>query len=111
MRDDTLAAIRDIVALLVRGEYSEIEARTAGKRLSGGQIKDAVEEYGRSLQMHPEGKFTLDSIQVVDRIPPTWSVRIDLWTQEEGLSDLSLELTVEELERGVRIEVDNLYVL
>jgi hypothetical protein len=44
-------------------------------------------------------------------VPPTWSVRCDLWTVEEGRSDLSLELTVVAAPLGPTIEVDNLHVL
>ena len=111
MRSDVATTVHEIVALLVQGEYDEIEARTMGRRLSSRHLRAAVEEYGRRLQMPPENKLSMDVIQVEGRRTPTWSVRIDLWTYEEGRSDLSLELTVEELEQGCRIEVDNLHVL
>ena len=43
--------------------------------------------------------------------PPRWSVRMDLWTAEEGRSDLSLELTIIESGRGYTVELDDIHVL
>jgi hypothetical protein len=42
--------------------------------------------------------------------PKRWSVRFDLWTADEGRSDLTLELTVEETD-PLKIELDDLHVL
>ena len=54
----------------------------------------------------------IDSIPVQNAQPLAWSVVVPLFTREEGRSDLSLELTVTELQEGsVGIQVDDLHVL
>lgn len=111
MRSELRDAVARIVELLVRGQYSEIERISGGKRLTAEEVGAAVRDYGRTLKSPPGGEPKLDVIQVANRTPPTWSVRCDLWTEEEGKSDLSLELTVIDAADGTVIEVDNLHVL
>ena len=63
--------------------------------------------------MPPEKAFSdIDAISVPNADKPTWSVRFDLWTKEEGRSDLSVECTVSERGDGeLELEVDNIHVL
>jgi hypothetical protein len=104
-------AVERVVELLVRGEYVDLERITGGRRLSASQLEEAVRQYGRTLRLPPDGQLKLDVIQVTGRMPPTWSTRCDLWTHEEGRSDLTLELTVVDEAAGPSIEIDNLHVL
>ena len=101
-----------IVQLLVSGNYAQLEQETKGRRLSAKQIQRAVEEYGPHLRMPPDEIFnSLDAIEVTGAASGTWSVRCDLWTQEEGPSDLSLELTVIDQGESLQVEIDNIHVL
>ena len=111
MRNELKELVSRTVDLLVRGDYVELERMTSGRRLTASEIEQAVREYGGRLIMPPDGQLCLDTIQVRGQIPPTWSVRCDLWTEEEGRSDLSLELTVIDQPGDALIEVDNLHVL
>jgi hypothetical protein len=105
--------IKQLVAWLVVGDFSAIEHYTGGRRLSEQLLSDAVLQYGHKLVMPPPEVFeSLDVIEVLGSSPRKWSVRFDLWTEDEGRSDLSLECTLIETPSGLlSAEVDNLHVL
>ncbi|MDM8009222.1 MAG: hypothetical protein QUV05_24025 [Phycisphaerae bacterium] len=104
--------VKSVVDLLVAGRYAELERLTAGTRLSADDMAGAIRQYGRVLVTPPEEAYEdLDAVQVRNASPPRWSVRMSLWTVEEGRSDLSLELTVAESGDGYLIEVDDIHVL
>jgi len=108
-----VALIRQVIAWLVGGNFLDIEARSGGVRLSADLMRQAIEKFGRTLIMPPDEVFSnMDVIRVPNADRPTWSVRFDLWTKEEGRSDLSVECTV--IDRGdgeLDLEVDNIHVL
>lgn len=70
-----------------------------------------IEDYPATLVPLPEeawehgecGRFTDD--------PDAWWVVLDLWTAEEGRSDLSLEATVRESDDRVTVSVDYVHVM
>ncbi len=98
---------------LVRGEYAALEALTGGRRLTADQMRAAVVDYGRSLVLPPEGRFIPRSVVDIEGSQPErWSVYVDLWTAEEGRSDLTLELTLSDSSGGLYgVEIDDLHVL
>jgi len=103
---------RQLVTMLVVGDYQAIEKLTRRKRLSAEDIKRSVIEYGRKLVMPPEQRFMeLDSIEVQGANPPAVGIRFDLWTLEEGRSDLTLEFTVRGDHQSYEVEIDDLHVL
>jgi hypothetical protein len=108
-----VALLQHVIDWLVGGNFVAIELRSGGVRLSADFMRQAIEEYGRTLIMPPDEVFSsLDAIPVTNADKPTGSVRFDLWTKEEGRSDLSLECTV--VDRGddaLDLEVDNIHVL
>jgi hypothetical protein len=108
-----VALLKRVLVRLVGGNFVAIELRSRGVRLSADLMRQAVEEYRRTLIMPPDEVFSsLDVIPVTNADKPTWSVRFNLWTKEEGRSDLSLECTV--ADRGddaLNFEVDNIHVL
>jgi hypothetical protein len=105
------SAVREVVRLLVDRRYIDVEAFTAGNRLTATEIEQAIREYGATLIFPPEDAFdSMDAIEVEGVSPPKWSVVMPLWTQQEGRSDLSLELTVEQRLEGTRVEIDNIHV-
>ena len=113
--DDTIAreATIQVIELLVGYRYDDLEKRTGGVRLSADMLEEAVTQYGKTLVFPPpDALANLDIVPVACEGPKTWSVRADLWTSEEGRSDLTLELTVikDEGKRTI-VELDNLHVL
>jgi hypothetical protein len=111
--EEILEAITSVVRHLVAGEFAELEALTSGHRLSAHEIHRIVREYGRTLIMPPPGAFAdLEVVTVAGAKPVRWSVVCDLWTEEEGRSDLSLELTlIDQGHSHLVIEIDNIHVL
>jgi hypothetical protein len=105
--------VRSIVGMLVARDYAGIERETEGQRLTAAELENGVAEYGRTLVMPPEHAFQkIDVVQVTAPGPRRWSIRFDLWSAEEGRSDLSLEMTIIERADGtLMVEVDDLHVL
>jgi hypothetical protein len=104
--------VKELVRCLVAGNVDAVEQMTNGVRLPSDEIEAAIKDYGGTLVVPPGTAFDqLDAIEVQGSDPRRWSVRFDLWTEEEGASDLSLELTVEEGSPRPRVELDNLHVL
>jgi hypothetical protein len=108
-----LLVIREIVSLLVQGNFESVQRLSKGIRLTAEEMRDAIEEYGRQLVMPPSEAFeSLDVVKVDDVEPQRWSVRFDLWTKKEGRSDLSLELTlIERTGESLDVEIDDIHVL
>ncbi len=104
--------IRHVIELLVQKKFSEIVNLTGGTRLDATSIHNALSDYGRTLVMPPDDAYkNMDVIAIKDATPPRWSVRMNLWTVEEGMSDLSIELTVTESGDDFAIELDDIQVL
>jgi hypothetical protein len=107
-----ISAVRELVQLLVACQYEEIARLTHRERLDSKSIENAIREYGRKLIMPPPEKFDqLDVVEVRNGGEPRWSVRMPLWTQEEGSSDLSIELTVIKRKNEYVVELDDIHVL
>jgi hypothetical protein len=82
-----------IVGLLVHRDYDVVESLTRGQLLSADLIRTAVEEYGQTLIVPPDEAW--DRMEVVELAgpgPAEYHVVFPLWTAEEGLSDLAIEL-------------------
>jgi hypothetical protein len=106
-------AVREVVTLLSRGDYYALERLTAGERLSASELAQAVRGYPATLRAPPSWEAVpLDVVPVTSANSPTWSVVVPLWTVEEGRSDLSLELTVQQRpDGGYNVGIDDLHVL
>jgi hypothetical protein len=102
-----------IISLLVNCDYDAIAKLTKGVRLQAMHIKDTVEEYEKTLILPPDTAYdNLDIIEIENSVPRKWSIRFDLWTKEEGRSDLSIELTLIDSEEDLMIvELDNIHTL
>lgn len=105
--------MREVVALLVRGEYEALELRTGGANLSAADLQNVVADYPRKLSLPPPDRVpALEVVEIIVAPKPAWSVAVPLWDLGEGLSDLTLELTVhEEFPGSYAIEIDGLHVL
>jgi len=61
---------------------------------------------------NPANAFTADIVPISGSNPQLWSVVVPLWSQEEGRSDLSLEITVQDSpDQKYLIDIDDLHVL
>lgn len=106
-------AVSNVTNLLADGSYDVLEAMTHGRRLSASDLQNAVQTYGRTLVPLPvEELEDLDVVEVKDAEVPTYNVVVDLWTEQEGHSDLSLELLLTDRYGGAYdVEILNLHVL
>jgi hypothetical protein len=107
------AVVRTIVDLLVRGDYVEVERLTEGVRLTADELRFAVDRYGRRLVDPPDSAWSkLDAVLVTDAEPPRHHVTFDLWAEDEGQSDLTLEMWLSEApDGGFRAQILNLHTL
>lgn len=105
--------VRWVASLLVAGEYEGLAAATDNTRLRAEHIRESVEEYPGTLIMPPASTFDkIDVIETKGPPPRQWSVRLDLWTREEGLSDLSMEMTlIDSDDEFLAVELDGIHVL
>lgn len=105
------SAVRTVVQDLVARRFEALVTRTSGIRLSAEEIEEGIDECYGTLVEPPESAYeAIDSIEVEGASPKRWSVRFDLRTQEEGLSDVSIELTVIDVGGDSRVELDNIHI-
>ena len=57
--------VRRLADMLVAEDYDGIKEATQGRRLAAEQLRQAVEEYGRELQMPPEVVFHIHASQIL----------------------------------------------
>ncbi len=104
--------VRSVVDRLVNGEYADAVQGCSASRLTADDLREAVQDYGRTLIVPPPDAYRdLDVVAVRDSSHPTWSVSAPLWSREEGRSDLTLELTISRDGNRWDVEIDDLHVL
>ena len=109
-----ITLLKQVVEWLVVGDFKAVAAETNSTRLSAEQMERAIRTYGRTLTSPPSSSFeNLDVVRVMAVSEPTWSVRFNLWTLEEGRSDLSLECTMSIRPKAecAAIQIDGIHVL
>jgi len=115
MRDQVKlkATIQHVVTLLVEQDYAALEQLSNGVRLTAAELEVAIQEYGGTLILLPE--VALDKVDVyeVERSDSQeWAVDVDLYTQADGRSDLTLQLTLRESNAPLyTVGIDDLHVL
>jgi len=102
-----------VVKCLVNEDYEAIEIFTQGIRATKDDIRQMIQDYGKTLIFPPKEAFEedLNIIAVENSDMPKYSVYFHLWTKEEGMSDLSLELTVIFEDNECKVELDDIHVL
>lgn len=103
--------IRKLVDDLVAGDYAKIERDGYLSRLTKEELKRAIEDYGRTLIPIPKNGLSEIDTYPIDGHAEQISIDCPLWTQEEGMSDLTLSLTITQTTHGVKLSIDDLHVL
>lgn len=102
-------ALAAVIGLVAAGDVAAMRANPK-IRLRGGDPLLWVRDYPATLTaLPPEGWDLADALQL-EASPGTWSVVIPLWTSQEGRSDLSLEATINDIDDGPVITIDNIHV-
>ena len=99
-----------IVRAFARGDYGLIEPVAGVEPIPervAEQIRACIADYGATLIELPAETWETSCAQWMREY---WDVIVDLWTQEEGPSDLVLEVKVTELDAGPRFAVQLVYV-
>ncbi len=113
MNEKIQTTAKRLVTLLVAHDFAGLEEWSQGVRLKREQMAEALNQYPGYFVMPPEPTVPyLDVVEVIDSSPKQWSVDIPLWTQEEGRSDLTMQVTMIESENEMMIvEIDDIHVL
>ena len=107
-----LSTVRTLVEQLAKGDYDRLISGCVQSRLASEDLRQVIQSYGRKLVAPPINAYQqLDAVQIKGADVPSWSVRVPVWTEEEGRSDLTLELTIALSSEGLRVELDDLHVL
>lgn len=108
---DLVKVVRGFVTKLVGGNYEEVVAECSASRMSSDDIRAVISDYGKTFIAPPADAYhDLDAVPVRTSATPTWSVRAALWSEEEGRSDLELQLTIIQQGDQWTIELDDLLV-
>ncbi|MEZ5833159.1 MAG: hypothetical protein R3D05_18455 [Dongiaceae bacterium] len=101
----------DLLVLLADGDYESVMERCRDSRLTSDDLRTAIRKYGRKVIAPPADYANLRMYKLKARAVPTWSVDADVWTEEEGPSDLTLQLTIAFSPSGPDIEIDDIRVM
>jgi len=103
--------INSLIEKLVQKDYAGLERNGQARRLGAAGLREAVAEYGRQLTRVPPEAFELSDAVAIDFQPGNWNVNMNLWTVEEGRSDLTLTLTASDLDGRIVVVIEDLHVL
>jgi hypothetical protein len=107
-------ALAWVVDRLVAGDYVGLAREGFVPHASGSDdtgIGYWIEQYPATLVSLPEEAWAgAERGRCVDD-PDSWWVIVELWTAEEGRSDLSMEAIVREQDGELRISLDNVHVM
>jgi hypothetical protein len=108
------AALAAVVERLSAGDYEGLK-RDGIDPYPDADLSYWIRDYGPSgatiVPLPEEAWASAGAVPVTVR-PGEWAVVVDLWTREEGRSDLSMEATVAELPDGsVSVVINNIHVL
>ena len=109
-----IPAMKSVVQELVIGNYAQLEADGRAGRLTAEELRRAVTQYGRRLVDPPNESIErayMHPIKEQAQGLHSWAVDLDLWTVEEGQSDLTLSMTVQDRNGEVFVQIDDLHVL
>ena len=106
-------AVGRLTECLAHRDYAGMCSSVRQSRMSPQELETAVRSYGRSIIPLPTEAYSLLNIVAeTHATPPRWSVVVPMWTEEEGRSDLSLEITIEDVGgHDYAVEIDDLHVL
>lgn len=102
--------LESIVDAFARHDYGLADGVPGVRPLStdsASHIRGAIEDYGATLVPLPPASWTTS---VCIWMGGHWDALVDLWTEEEGSSDLVLQGRVEEADDGFDITVHMVYV-
>ena len=101
--------LRETMRALVEGNYALI--RCLPGRATPDEIKNEVHEYPGTLTYPPPDAYTGMHVYAIRGKTGEWALEMDLWTVEEGRSDLTLLMDVYLVDGQLVGYVDQVHVL
>lgn len=102
--------LKSIVDAFARGDYGLKDGLSGVAPISeetAAQVCEYIEDYGAKLiELPPQSWDTSVCIWMGDR----WDALVDLWTEDEGRSDLVLQVDVSEADSGYVVAIVMVYV-
>jgi hypothetical protein len=97
-RENIAKRLKILVELLTQNKFQEVcEKYPSEYNLTAKEILDSIESYGCKLVTPSEEELrNFDAVEIENNFPKLWDIRSALWTIEEGKSDLTIVLDVEE---------------
>ena len=106
------AAVRGVIDLLVRGDFETALRATRNSRVSADELRRAVAEYGRTLATPEASWWSKVHVTPIESVEGSLYVAAPMWTEEEGRSDLTLELRLTPIAPSAyEVAVEDLHVL
>ena len=102
--------LREVIRSFAQGDYQLRRGVRGVEPVSAAtarNIRKYLADYGATLIELPDEAWQTSVAQWID---PHWEILVDLWTAEEGRSDLVLLADVVETSTGPRITLDKVYV-
>lgn len=102
--------ICEVVRRLAAGDY-RLEHGVAGVEPVSAEtakhLRDYVADFGATLVELPSETWETSVAQWID---PAWEILVDLWTAEDGRSDMVLSGRVVDSDDGARLTIHMIYV-
>jgi len=84
-----------VMGMFVEGKYEELAKLLHEEGITADAIREAADDYPYKLIMPPDLPFA-DLVhlfgEMQNRTPRSWGIDAKIWTEEEGVSDLILEM-------------------
>jgi len=106
-----------LLSLIASGTYEELEAMYVAAKPDSRYIEQALMNYRPVHYTMPPDNELANLIYYIEAVRsptqvPSWRVAIDLWTVEEGRSDLTLQVTIMDTGQALYdVLIDDLHVL
>lgn len=108
---DLIPVLKELVHELVIRNYTGLESDGRAGRLTAKELERTIAQYGRTLAEIPDGAFEASQAYPIKGDEASWAIDLDLWTTEEGKSDLTLLVTAHTAPDRIAVEIDDLHVL
>jgi hypothetical protein len=99
-----------LIEMIAADDVAAVQASPVIQARDSDPLLWARDYPGAVMPLPPEGWEPAGAFQVSGQ-PRQWLVVIPLWTAAEGMSDLTLEATIEDRAEGPVVEIDNIHVL
>ncbi|WP_162656519.1 DUF7668 domain-containing protein [Tuwongella immobilis] len=110
---EAVLKLHDTIRVLVREDFELLEADGRAGRLTASQLREAIHRYGRHLVDVPIEEIIKSHFYLLEGVKQkSWIIEVDLWTTEEGKSDLTLSVLVTMSSiNDIQLEITDLHVL